>query len=74
MANLYRKLVELLPGNPLRIGTVVAAAGQELTIELDDGSKASARGSYSVGTRIFFRPGGAVEGEAPSIPTVDIAV
>lgn len=74
MANIYKALLGLLPGNPLLVGTVVAASGDELRIELLDGALATARGAYSVGDTVSFRPGGAVEGTAPALPVVEIEV
>jgi hypothetical protein len=74
MANIYKALLSLLPGNPLLVGTVVAASGDELRIELPDGALATARGAYSVGETVAFRPGGAVEGTAPALPFVEIEV
>lgn len=73
-ANLFAALRELLPDAPLLVGTVSAAAGQSLRITLDDGSKSTARGAYAIGARVFFRPGGAVEAEAPTATVVDVAV
>lgn len=74
MANVYQALLAILPKNPLLVGTVVAAAGDELRIELPDGTLASARGAYSIGATVTFRPGGAVEGSAGSLPVFDIEV
>lgn len=74
MANIYKALLSLLPGNPLLVGTVVAASGDELRIELPDGALATARGAYSVGEMVSFRPGGAVEGTAPALSLVEIEV
>jgi len=74
MANIYKALLGLLPGNPLLVGTVVAASGDELRIELPDEALATARGVYSVGDTVRFRPGGAVAGTAPALPFVEIEV
>ena len=54
MANVYKALVALLPGNPLLVGEVVNASGQELRIQLPDGALATARGAYSVGDTVSF--------------------
>lgn len=74
MANFYKSLLSILPGNPLLVGTVVQAVGTELRIELPDGTVAAARGSFSEGEFVFFRPGGAVEGVAPALDYVEIEV
>ncbi len=74
MANVYKALLALLPGNPLLVGTIVAVSGEELRIQLPDGAFATARGAYSVGDTVSFRPGGAVEGLAPSLAYFEIEV
>ena len=74
MANVYKALLSLLPGYPLLVGTVAAAAGEELRIQLPDGAFATARGAYSVGDTVSFRPGGAVEGLAPALAYFEIEV
>lgn len=73
MNNPYRALLSLLPGRPLQVGTVTATAGGVATIELPGGATAQARGSASVGARVFFRDG-SIEGTAPSLPVEVISV
>lgn len=74
MANVYRALLDVLPKNPLQVGTVVAADGDALRIQLADDTLASARGAYSVGAVVSFRRDGAVEGTAVLLPVVDIDI
>ncbi len=74
MANILKAFQALLPASPLRVGEVVAIDGVELRIELPDGSLSSARGSSTVGTTVYFRPGGAIEGDAPTLPYVEIDI
>ncbi|MBS0352719.1 MAG: hypothetical protein JSR83_02305 [Proteobacteria bacterium] len=74
MANIYKSLLSILPSNPLLVGTVVAATGDELRISLPDGSLASAKGNFNVGDFVFFRPGGVVEGMAPTLDFIEIDV
>lgn len=74
MANVLKAFQALLPSSPLLVGEVVAIDGAELRIELPDGSLSSARGSSTVGSTIYFRPGGAVEGDAPALPFVEIDI
>lgn len=66
MRNAYRSLLSLLPSRPLQIGVVEAQAGGVATIELLDGTLTTARGSASVGARVFVRDG-LIEGTAPSL-------
>lgn len=71
--NFYKRLIDLLPKNPLQVGEVVAVSNGVATIELPGGSLQQALGSASVGDRVFFR-GGAIEGPAPSLTLVEIDV
>ncbi len=74
MANVYHAVLALLPKSPLLVGSVVAADGDALRIQLPDGTLASARGTYSVGAVVSFRRDGAVEGTAALLPVVDIDI
>lgn len=74
MANIYREILAILPQNPLLVGVVVAAAGDELRIQLADGSLASARGAYGIGQTVTFRPGGAVEGATDPMTLFDMDI
>lgn len=74
MANLYRQLLGLIPESPLLVGTVAAVTGADVRITLADGALATARGQATVGQVVYFRPGGAIEGAAPSLTAVDIEV
>ena len=74
MANVYHAVLALLPKSPLLVGSVVAADGDALRIQLPDGTLASARGTYSVGAVVSFRRDSAVEGTAALLPVVDIDI
>ena len=74
MASILKAFQALLPASPLLVGQVVAIDGVELRIELPDGSLSSARGSSTVGATVYFRPGGAVEGDVPTLPFVEIDI
>lgn len=74
MANVYQALLAILPKNPPLVGVVVAATGDELRIELPDGTLSSARGPYSVGTTVVFRAGAAVEGETDPMTLIDTEI
>ena len=67
MANLLKQFRALTPGTPLLVGTVAAVNGSEARITLDDGAIHTARGEVLVGDRVYFRPGGAIEGGAPAM-------
>ena len=74
MINVYKALLSVLPASPLLVGEVMSATGEELRIQLPDGSIERARGAYTVGQTLSFRPGGAVEGLAPALPFVELEV
>lgn len=65
--NLYRRLRDLMPQEPLLVGDVLGVVDGTATIELPGGARAQARGEAVVGDRVFFR-GGAIEGPAPLLP------
>lgn len=64
--NPYRALLNLLPQRPLQVGDVIAYTNGVATIQVPGGGVAQARGTTSIGTRVFFRDG-AIEGDAPSL-------
>ncbi len=73
--NLFRRLRELLPRDPLLVVTVtVHHPDGTSTVELLGGGTLRVRGiDVAVGLRAFVR-GGAIEGEAPALPAVTIEV
>lgn len=74
MASLLNVIRDVLPSAPLLIGEVVAVVGSELRIQQPDGSLSFAMGAASVGDTVYFRPGGLVEGDAPTGAFVEIEV
>lgn len=77
MANLLTQFRSLIPRTPVLVGDIVARTGAECLIELDNGARYTARdttGELANGTRVYFRPGGAIEGEAPQLATVEILI
>ncbi len=71
--NLFKQFIDLLPQRPLQVGTVTAVTNGVCTITVPGGGIDTARGSATVGQRVFFRDG-AVEGAAPDLPLVQIEV
>lgn len=67
MSNPYTRLLRLLPGRPLLIGTVIGYEDGVATLEMIDGGITQARGEVTVGDKVHFRDG-AVEGPAPDLP------
>ena len=77
MANIYKKLVELLPAADQRnigtVETVNASAGTTTLITLGGGSVTVLGASLSVGDKAYFK-GGLLEGKAPDLPVYEIEV
>lgn len=73
MSNLFAQFRRLLPNPPLQVGQVIAVIGGIATIEVPGGGRVEARGEATVGQRVFFRDG-VIEGIAPDLPFVDIAI
>ena len=74
MTRLLKAIRDAVPSAPLLIGEVVGVQGDELRIQTPDGGLYPARGAAAVGSQVFFRPAGAVEGAAPAGTYVDIEV
>ena len=66
--NLWKRLKQLLPEDPLLVGTVDSVSTYGAVVELPDGSMVSVRGDATVGQKVFIR-GGVIEGLAPSLAT-----
>lgn len=74
MANLWKQFRDLLPNEPLQVGTVIAVSNTETTVEKADGTRLTVRGSgYTVGSHVYFRAG-VIEGEAPDLPLIHIEI
>lgn len=73
MSNPYRLLLDLLPKTPLQVGDVAGQVGELFIITLPDGGQIQARGTASVGDRVFVRDG-LIEGAAPTLPVEIIVV
>ena len=71
--NPYRRLLGLLPSNPLQVGDVVAVGSGTATIEMPGGGQVTVRGTAAFGDRVFFRDG-VIEGPAPTLTFVTVEV
>ena len=69
MPNAYREFLALMPDQPLEVGEVTAIAGGVATVTLPGGGVVQARGTATVGQRVFVR-NGAIEGEASTLTYV----
>jgi hypothetical protein len=70
MTNPFKLLKDLLPDAPLEVGDVLAIIDGTATVQLPGGGLIQARGTTTVGARVFVRDG-LIEGNAPSL-TVEI--
>lgn len=66
MPNLFRQFLDLIPDPSLQVGDVAAVSGNIATIALPGGGTITARGSTTVGARVFVR-NGVIEGPAPTL-------
>ncbi len=66
MRNPYRLLRDLLPAAPLLVGDVTDYSDGVATIEEPGGGISQARGTVSIGDRVYFRDG-VIEGPAPAL-------
>lgn len=73
MTNLFKQFADIFPAPPLQVGTVLDTDGGVATIELPGGGVLRARGDAPAGQRVFVR-NGVIEGDAPSLALVVIAV
>lgn len=68
--NPYRRLLALIPGQPLDAGEVVATHADGVTVQLPTGALVRARGEAQIGEHVYLRAG-AVEGPAPALTGID---
>lgn len=68
--NPYARLIGLLPKRPLLVGDVIEYANGVAVIEMPGGGRDSARGTTTVGQRVYFRDG-LIEGPAPDL-TIEV--
>jgi len=71
MTNLYQAFARLFARDPLLVGEVVATSAVDVTVELPDGALIKARGTATIGDKVFVR-GGAIEGPAPNVASVTV--
>jgi len=71
--NLFNAFIELLPSYPLQVATITAIDGEVARLELPGGGVLTARGTGAVGDQVFVRDG-VIEGQAPSMPFVQVEI
>ena len=73
MHNPYEQFRQLMPEPPLQAGSVINVANGIVTVQLPGGGLVKARGSSTVGARVFVRDD-VIEGTAPSLPVEIIEI
>ena len=73
MANLYTRMVSLLPREPLLTGVVASTDGTRSTLNLIGGGVLVVRGTAPVGATVYHRAG-VIEGQAETMTGGDIEV
>ena len=73
MHNLYEQFRQLMPEPPLQAVSVINVANGIVTVQLPGGGLVKARGSSTVGARVFVRDD-VIEGTAPSLPVEIIEI
>ncbi|MCM2310298.1 MAG: hypothetical protein NDI84_02745 [Steroidobacteraceae bacterium] len=68
--NPYKRLLALIPGQPVDAGQVTSVTSAGVTVQLVDGATIHARGEATVGDHVYVR-GGVIEGPAPALTGVD---
>ena len=71
--NLFTAFIELLPSYPLQVATITAIDGEVARLELPGGGVLTARGTGAAGDQVFVRDG-VIEGQAPSMPFVQVEI
>lgn len=71
--NLFRRLKQLIPAEPLQIGEVVAVDSYGAMVQYASGELQRVRGVTELGQKVFVR-GGAIEGPAPDLPVIEIEI
>ncbi len=66
MHNVYEQFLQLLPDAPLQVGTVIEVGSGVISVQLPGGGLTRARGSASVGQKVFVRDG-VLEAVAPNL-------
>jgi hypothetical protein len=72
--NVWARFAKLLPQDPLLVGTVSAVHGDgTVSVTLVGGGTRRVRGTATVGQSVYIRSG-RIDGQAPSLPSVEIEI
>ncbi|MBX9868290.1 MAG: hypothetical protein K2X63_00690 [Burkholderiaceae bacterium] len=73
MSNLFKVFQSLLPDAPLLVGSIIAVQSNGYIISLPGGAQISARGTASLGQKVFVRDN-VIQGQAPDLPVTVIEI
>ncbi|SEH05528.1 Uncharacterised protein [Candidatus Venteria ishoeyi] len=74
MPNQWSRFKQVLPSDPLLVAVIDVVHGDgTTTVTFTGGGTARVRGTGTVGGSVYVR-GGQIEGEAPALSQVDIAI
>lgn len=73
MFNPWKDLQDLVAGEPLQAGVVLASSSGAVTVELPGGGTVEVRGTATIGATVFFR-GDVIESEAVELPLITIEI
>ena len=76
MSQLWKKFLDLLPGNPLLVGTVQShnADGTSTVVLPDGATSLRVRGQSVAVNGVAFIQGGEIVGDAPSLTVIQIDI
>lgn len=69
LRNSFARLLDLLPSDPLQVGTVLSASNGTATVLVLGGGVVTVVGDVAEGDRVYFK-GGSVQGPAPTLTVV----
>lgn len=69
MPNLHKQLLDLLAPGRVQIASVVSVADGLAVLQLPGGGRTRARGTATVGIKVFVMDG-VIQGPAPNLPVV----
>ena len=73
MPNLFSVFKDLIPSDPLLVGTVSESFGDTHRVTMLGGGTMMVRGKANQGDTVFIK-GDLIQGSAPSLPTVSVEI
>jgi hypothetical protein len=73
MANIFKAFVNMIPSDPLLVGTVSLVLTDMCNVDLVGGGTIRVSGTASLGDKVFIR-GGIIIDSAPDLPSVNVTI